>query len=113
MYAGVAGLELKDLHCSVEEKLGVPRTKEIIQYLDFVDLTLWGTEKPSCFKEANYRLTIYKDLYAIGYGNLQKKIAEWLPLLNNLIWQNIQRIRGALRNWAETVLVQSSQRRVE
>jgi hypothetical protein len=95
---------MKEIKAEMRYIIKLQTICSILRFVHFKKKSLWGTIRPRGFKEGMVMLTIYKDLYGIGYVKLQKKVKEWANLSVDSLHHNICAVRIELRRWANNIL---------
>jgi hypothetical protein len=67
---------MKEIKAKVRCIIKLQTIRSIFCFVHFKKKSLWKTIRPRGFKEGMVMLTIYKDLYGIGYVKLQKKVKK-------------------------------------
>jgi hypothetical protein len=71
--------------------------------------SLWAETKPRNFEKYMLYLTLFKDLENVGFNRLKNSVSDWLKLSNESISHNVQAVRGVLKEWAKTQIVEGTQ----
>ena len=98
-------LELQHIKDGVVNRIGLPLLKRILKEVQLSPDALWATERPRSFVLGMIMITLYKDMTAASYSQLQKDIAAWCRMSNDGIQHNIKKCHAALLVWAKKVLV--------
>lgn len=85
---------------SVEARIQASTLSELEQEVHDAKLSLWGEDKPEEFEKMCLYITLWKDLTAKGYCQIQRRTHAWLKLTTKSIAHNTQLIRNALKPWA-------------
>ena len=62
---------------------------------------LWGMKRSRTFVGDLVLVTLYKDLFAIGYHTLCGEVKVWLPLAERTMRHNMKELRRLFSKWAE------------
>jgi hypothetical protein len=95
---------MKEIKAKVWCIIKLQTIHSILRFIHFKKKSLWRTIRPRGFKERMVMLTIYKDLYGIGYVKLQKKVKEWANLSVDFLHHNICAVQIELWKWANNIL---------
>jgi hypothetical protein len=86
----------------VGDQIGDALLAELCRFVSERQPQLWGEHRPRDFFDIYVCLALFKDLFGLGYVQLQKSISfSFRPSLRSLL-HNIQLIRVLLGEWAKS-----------
>lgn len=91
----------KAIKAKVELKVKRATITSLNNYLNKINVPLWGTIQGKNFIE-QLILTLFKDMYAVGYNRLWEKTKLWVGIAASSLHHNIKVIRLAAAGWAES-----------
>lgn len=94
-------MKIEHIISMVEEKIGSSTLASMITFVSAAKPNLWGEIKPPSFIRQMVACTVYKDMKAIGYQTLNKKINYGYKLNHKSLQHNIQIIRKELGRWGK------------
>jgi hypothetical protein len=90
---------------SIIDRIGLKIYKMLTKYVgDHPPKNLWGMNRNRNFNLNVLLATLYKDLYAKSYADLEKDFKRFLKLSRDSWEHNIQAMRKVLGEWGETTV---------
>ncbi len=92
----------------VVSRISIGLLKTILKSVKITADTLGGTKHPQNFVLGMVLITLitlYKDMTAMPYGDLQMEVAGWAHLLNEVIQHHVKKCCLALQKWEKELPV--------
>src|SRR5689334_21056235 len=89
----------------VHNKIREETIQDILEFLKEFDLNLWAIKKPQNFITLFLYTILYKNITAIGYGELQKEIHSFFKISQNSLTHNQKEIWEVLNIWGDLQIV--------
>jgi hypothetical protein len=77
---------------------------EMLAFLQPRHLHLWGEQQPGSYLLDSIYLTLYHDLFNIGYNEIFERVQRWYPNSMHSLHHNTQALRLELKDWARGVI---------
>lgn len=78
--------------------------EQICTYIRSHQPSLWAAEKPRSFLKDQILLTLYKDLYGVGYHQLAADASFGYTITDHSLNNNCKKIREVLHQWSGEVI---------
>ena len=74
---------------------------DIEQYVVNSTIQLWGIDQPKTFKKDILLLTLYKDIFGVGYHHVAERIKFEYKITDHSLRHNVSVMRPVLEEWAK------------
>lgn len=98
-------IEKISLYSEVTRKVGKESKAEMISWMNDRDVNYWGMIKGEDIQKVHVNLTLYKDLFNLGFLSLWSKIKHWYGNSHKSLAHNIKLTRKNLKIWARNSMV--------
>jgi hypothetical protein len=86
---------------TVQRKIHENVYEDIENFIKNSEVTFWGIDQPPSFKKDMLLLTLYKDLFGVGYHALVDEICFNFKITDHSLRHNVSKMRPLLNKWAE------------
>ena len=101
-------LSRRELKNRVLRKMSARTLQSILKFVEDKEPRLWGLEKTSTFVTDSVLVSLFKDLFAVGYHSLFESVKKWLPTSSHSLRHNTKIIRHLLCKWEKKRVVLST-----
>lgn len=98
-------LTFRALKVHVKARVPSAVLQRIYVSLSQQELGLWAKVRPRNFMKQCIAISLYKDLYAVGYDCLLKEIKSWHKVSSKTLHHNTQLLCLELAEWSKTMIV--------